>query len=148
MIIDKNRYLNRLKDFSSWNEGKSDDEKITLLEYATFVTTPDILFAMDALLSPEIIHYEGGVFIKDKFDKEIYSLWKAKNLSILETEKVMNHIHLKTVLQSDCDDFEVARQSAHIICKFWNVWFAKDGLEACIFGDNLDSLAVTLFHKA
>ncbi|MDQ7050517.1 MAG: hypothetical protein Q9M92_13705 [Enterobacterales bacterium] len=35
--------LDSLKEYSSWNQGKGADDRITLFDFATFIATPDML---------------------------------------------------------------------------------------------------------
>lgn len=145
--MDKNKAISKLTEYSSWNYGKAEADQITLFDFSTFIASPDLIFAMQALLSPDIIRHAECCFLEEKFDLEVFCLWQEKKLSKNQIEKVMNHIHMTRIIQDGCYDYEILKCCAEIICEFWNMKFKNEGLIAEYFGDDLDNLAITLSTK-
>lgn len=139
--------LNSLKEYSSWNEGKDVDDKITLFDFATFIATPDMLFAISELFNPELFWFDDCCFIKEKFSEEIYNLWKLKGLEKKDIEKVMNHIHITSILQDEELELNIAKNCAELIVRMWNKIFTSKEVVGVVIGTELNDLAVTITSK-
>jgi hypothetical protein len=143
MDVDRS-IIDKLDDYSLWNEGKDESDRISLLDYACFNATPDLLIAVMELLNPTLINHEGSYFIKTRFDKSTYDDWKKEAVEKKEVEKVMNHIHVTSIFQNQDLDIEVAELAAILITNCWNREFENLSLEASVIGDSIEDLAVTL----
>ena len=139
--------LGDLKEYSSWNKGKANDDKITLFDFATFIATPDMLFAISELFNPELFWFDGCCFIKEKFSKEAYGSWKSKGLEKTEIEKVMNHIHITSILQGEELELNMAESCSELIVYMWNKAFISKDVVGAVIGTELNDLAVTITSK-
>lgn len=145
MIVENENNYDFLKEYSSWNRGKKTDQKITLFDFATFIATPDLIFAMSALFSPKLVAHDGSFFIDQKFSIPNYERWKKQGLSSVEIEKVINHIHMTTILQSSDVDYLEAKKCADLITSMWNKCISEESVKAIVVGEVIEDLAVTIF---
>jgi hypothetical protein len=136
----------RLSDFRSWNEGKCEADRISLLTYATFVATPDLLFAFASLFFCELVEVEKHYFIKDRFDVRVYEDWKKRLDDPRAIQRVMNHIHISTLLQNADVDEAQARSCAELLAAAWNEVHLRRGATAEVHGTTLEDLSVTLVN--
>jgi len=140
--------LRDLSDFASWNEGKSPDHRISLFDYACFNATPDSLLGIMELLHPSLIIYKNSHFLEAKFDEEVYGLWSEKGLDSVAIEKIMNHVHLTTIFQSQDIDYPLARFVAEKIVFFWSSGFQNIDVIGEVSGETIEGLAITLYTKS
>jgi hypothetical protein len=138
---------NELREYSSWNTGKLAEDRITLFDYSTFIATPDILFAMAELFDPKLYRFEGCYFIEEKFSEDIYLSWKLKGLGKREIEKVMNHIHITSILQDSDMSIALAKHCCELIVDMWNKIFRNNNITSEVLGSNLEDLSITFFSN-
>ncbi|MFB2833384.1 hypothetical protein [Floridanema evergladense] len=87
----------QLIDFQQWKQANGDE--FSLWDYLFGVANAEIAIAFTKLFLPDIIEHEGGIFLAQAFNKEIYEQWKAKlGNDITAIEKVMNHQHIDDLL--------------------------------------------------
>lgn len=86
-----------LPDFLTWQAA---NPGYTLDRHAYPVVQPDQFFAIASLLWPSLVRHEGGIFLSDGFGIPAFRQWFAQTLSLAATERVMNHRHMRDMLQS------------------------------------------------
>lgn len=133
--------LHLLSDFNSWNEGQPQD-RISIFDYLCFNATPDLLFGFAALFFCELIKVEGHWFIQSRFDHESYERWKNKGLDVVEIQRVMNHIHIRSLLQQQPLDDSLAMACAQLIKRAWDQVHKEKMMVAEVHGG--EDISVTL----
>jgi hypothetical protein len=85
--------LDNLKNFQKWQEVNGAD--FSLWDYMFRVSKAELAIALSTLFWPDFIEYEGGVFLAQVFNLEVYYQWK-KNLDndLTAIERVLNHQHI------------------------------------------------------
>lgn len=59
----------------------------------------EVALAFTKLFLPDLIEHEGGIFLSEVFNNEIYEQWKTKlGNDITKIEQVMNHQHIDDIL--------------------------------------------------
>jgi hypothetical protein len=137
----------QLGDFHSWSKGGPDKKMVSLLDYVGFVATPDLLFGFAALFWPDLVVHDGLRFLASGFSSEVYDQWRAAGRNPLETQRVMNHVHVATLLQQQGVSADVAVEVAHSIAAIWSRTLGPEGLLAEAIGSSLDDAAVTFFEN-
>jgi hypothetical protein len=135
----------KLSDLRSWAQGGSDPESVTLLDYVSFVATPDLLFAFAELFFPETILYEGRRFLASGFKAETYEQWIRSGRSPEEVQRVMNHVHISTLFQGQYVADDTALEAAHAIAQIGTQTLGPYGVRAEVMGATFADFAVT-FH--
>lgn len=92
-----------LEELASWRRANGDDG-ITLLDVLCFVATLDSLAAHLALFDPEIVIHRGVRFTSSHFDVSTCEAWLATGLTLPEVQRVMNHVHVSTIIQAGASD--------------------------------------------
>ena len=144
---DPNKLISELSDFNAWKARSPEKNKFTLLDYVACVATPDLMVGFSELFFPKLITHDGEYFIASRFSLEAYSLWRAKPTPIRDTQIVMNHIHIGTLVQNQKVSNEMAIELAHIVARFWAKLFSEYGLTAEATGSDLWDAQVTLYRK-
>jgi len=112
--------LSELKDYLAIRER---NPGFRLSEYAWLKLTPDVLVSTMAILWPTFIMRNGGMFFEEGFSEKVFHQWIAHfNGDIHETEKMMNHQHIRDLIQSDnrLPDSVVRYLGQALVC-FWQV---------------------------
>lgn len=138
--------LSQLEDFRQWAEGGPRAEDVTLLDYVGFVATPDSLFAFAALFFPELAVYKGRRFLRAGFSVELYEAWANKGHTEEEIQRVLNHVHISTILQHGPISDVLACEAANTISQIWQRTLGPDGLTIEAVGSRYDDLAVTFYE--
>lgn len=138
-----NAVLESLQDFQAWKAGKPDFD---LLDYAGCVATPDLFFALSAVLAPELVVHEGNYFFASHFERSTYEAWKEKRRDPIAIQKVMNHLHLSTLFQAQDIPPAVVKTIAGRLASIWSLVFADKGLVGEASGNSLEDAEVTLFR--
>lgn len=87
----------QLTDFQRWKKANSDD--FSLWDYLFGVSSVEVALAFTKLFWPDFVEHEGGIFLSEAFNSQIYERWKAQmGNDIAEIEKVMNHQHIDDIL--------------------------------------------------
>jgi len=136
------RILDSLADFQSWKQGR---RKFDLIDYAMCTATPDSLCAFLELVDPLLIKHDGHFFLAHQFDLAAYEAWHVKLDKISEIQKVMNHIHISSLVQDQEVGDGVALHIAQRLAGCWSRTFQHLGLKAECYGSCLDDAQVTFF---
>lgn len=134
-----------LPDLARWRSSAAGGKEISLLDYVGFVATPDLLFAFAELFRPALVFHEGVYFIKDRFDSKSFDEWRSRLGDLESVQKMMNHLHISTILQGQSIPDDVAVWSARLIADIWSSVFFQLGLRGLAFGESLHDAAVTLY---
>lgn len=92
-------YLNteQMSDFQQWKKANSDD--FSLWNYLSGAANVEIALAFTTLFWPDFVEHDGGIFLAEAFNQEIYEQWKAElGNDIAAIERVMNHQHIDDIL--------------------------------------------------
>ncbi|MBD0314129.1 MAG: hypothetical protein ICV86_15100 [Microcoleus sp. T3-bin5] len=95
----KQIYLNadKLSDFQQWKKANGDD--FSLWDYLFGAANIEIAIAFTKLFWPDFVEHEGGIFLSEAFNSEIYEQWKIElGNDIAAIEQVMNHQHVDDIL--------------------------------------------------
>lgn len=142
-VLEKSDLLHQLGDLQKWKRsGKTVDFR--LIDYVFCVGTPDLLFGYAELLVPELIEQDGALFIAERFDQDTYHSWMSRLNDQVAVQRVMNHLHLSSLLQDQEVSDNVAREAAIRIASVWSRVFAEKGLVGEVYGSTLDDLEVSL----
>lgn len=136
----------QLANFNEWSKTGPEPATISLLDYVGFVATPDLLFGFAALFWPDLIVHDGLRFLASGFSAEAYDDWKRTGKAPQEVQRVMNHLHVSTLLQQQVVSDEVAVEAARVIATIWSRTLGPEGLVAEAVGGGLDDAAVTFFE--
>jgi len=143
MKISEN-HLELLSDFQVWNEGKAVHDRITLLDYVSFNATAELVLGFGELFFCELILVDQNYFIESRFDFATYAKWKASLPDIRAIQRVINHIHMRTLLQSHPVSDALAVACAETIAKVWNEIHRAKSLRAEVHGSVFDDVSATL----
>ena len=141
------KLIEQLSDFQAWASTGPTASKIDLLDYVGFIATPDMLFAFGELFRPTLLLHDNNYFIASRFSEEAFKLWKEKLQDASEIQKVINHVHISTLLQQQTISDELAAESATLIATIWSSVFQDKGLVGLAFGETFGDAAVTLLRK-
>ena len=135
----------QLEEFQRWRNTEK-GESITLFDFAGFIATPDILCGLVALLFPDCLSHRGKFFLANHFSDSLYDSWMEKLDSVAEVQKVLNHVHISTVLQDTDISDELACQFAELLCSAWRR--SLRGLELTVEsgGAGYDDAYVTFYQ--
>jgi hypothetical protein len=88
-----------LKDYQAWVKK---DPTITLMLYAQFNATPDLIVAMAKFFYPDFIVYEECIFFQHhSFDVANFNEWKkVLKGDLTQVELVMNHVHIDDLFRN------------------------------------------------
>jgi hypothetical protein len=140
-----NKIIPNLRDYSRWKETDL-GEGITLFDYAGFVATPDILCAIFSLFFPACVFYRGGYFLANHFDEALYETWSDKLDSTVEIQRVLNHVHVSTVLQNQEVSDMMACQCAELLGLAWERSLRQFDVRIESGGSGYDDAYVTFFQ--
>lgn len=136
----------QLADVRAWAAGGPDPDLVTLLDYVGFAATPDLLFAFADLFWPDLVVHEGLRFLASGFTVDTYEQWRRSGRSPEEIQRVMNHVHVSTLLQQKDVSDETAVEAARIIAGIWGRTLGPEDIVAEAMGTELADAAVT-FHE-
>jgi hypothetical protein len=140
--------LAELDDLEAWSRtGPAGRGTITLLDYVGFVATPDAFFGFAALFWPDTLVHEGHVFLASGFEVASFDAWRDRGLALREIQRVMNHVHVSTVLQNQDISDAVAREVARVLAAVWTRTLGAEGLEVECFGESFHDAAVTFSQR-
>lgn len=137
--------LSQLTDFRAWALGGADPGRVTLLDYVGFVSTPDLLFGFAELFFPDLVVHEGRRFLASGFSIDTYEQWLNAGRTPEEIQRVMNHLHISTLLQQQNVSDEVAVEAARIVAQVWFRTLGPEGVAVESGGAGLEDAAVTFF---
>ncbi len=137
--------MSELKDFAAWSQTGVQPGAITLIDYVGFVATPDLLFGFASLFSPDLVVHEGLRFLASGFSVKTYEQWVTQGTAPKEIQRVMNHLHISTLLQQGASD-AVATETARTIAAIWSRTLGPEGLIAESLGSGIEDAAVTFFE--
>jgi len=84
--------INKMPNFQQWK--KSNNGDFSIFDYLGAVGNMELVIALTKLFYPDVVEHEGGIFLAETFQPEIYEQWKAQLENMNEIERVMNHLHL------------------------------------------------------
>src|SRR5688572_2080339 len=112
--------INELTDYQSWAKGIQSPRPFSLFDYVSCVGNADSFFGFAELFYPTLIDHNGHQFLASKFSREAYDLWVAQNTSPIEIQRVMNHVHVHTIMQQQDASDELADEVARVLAKIWS----------------------------
>ncbi len=87
----------KLIDFQQWKKANGDN--FSLLDYLFGVSSIEVALAFTKLFWPDFVEHEGGIFLSEAFNREIYEQWKVQlGNDITAIERVINHQHIDDIL--------------------------------------------------
>ena len=95
----KQIYLNadKLRDFQQGKKAKGDD--FSPWDYLFGAANIEIARAFTKLFGSDFVEHEGGIFLSEAFNSQIYEQWKIeRGNDVAAIEKVMNHQHIDDIL--------------------------------------------------
>jgi hypothetical protein len=91
--------VDKLADFQ--RRKKINDGDYTLWDYLFGVANIEIAIIFTKLFWPDFIEHEGGIFLSEAFNCQIYEQWKIElGNDVAAIEQVMNHQHVDDLLPS------------------------------------------------
>ncbi len=88
---------NEMSEFQQWKKANGDD--FSLWDYLSGVANVEVALAFTKLFCPDLVEHDGGIFLSEAFNQEIYEQWKAElRNDIAAIERVMNHQHIDDLL--------------------------------------------------
>lgn len=86
-----------MSDFQQWKKVNGDD--FSIWDYLSGVATVEMAIAFTTLFWPDFVEHDGGIFLAEAFNQEIYEQWKAElGDDIAAIERVMNHQHIDDII--------------------------------------------------
>ncbi|MGK7873522.1 MAG: hypothetical protein AB4426_09465 [Xenococcaceae cyanobacterium] len=87
----------KMLDFQQWRKANNDD--FSLWDYIFAVANVEVALALTKLFWPDFVEHEGGIFLSQAFNPQVYEQWKAQlENDITAIEQVMNHQHIDDLL--------------------------------------------------
>jgi hypothetical protein len=87
----------RTEDFYQWKKVNNDD--FSSWDYLFEIANVEIAIAFTKLFWPDFVEHEGGIFLQEVFNLEIYEQWKSQlGNDINAIERVVNHQHIEDLL--------------------------------------------------
>ncbi|MBE9094266.1 hypothetical protein [Tychonema sp. LEGE 07203] len=87
----------QLSDFQQWKKANGDD--FSLWDYLFGSANIEIAIAFTKLFWPDFVEHEGGIFLSEAFNSQIYEQWKIElGNDVAAIEQVMNHQHIDDIL--------------------------------------------------
>jgi hypothetical protein len=134
-----------LTEFQSWQTQNENSPPLTAIDFVGFLATRGLFFGFAELFCPSVVAYKGGVFLADGFSEENVEAWLGKGIGLRETQRVINHLHISTLIQNqevgEIDAIEIADHLAFI----WRLTLAQYSVVVEIIGEGFEDLAVTFF---
>jgi hypothetical protein len=137
--------VSELADFRSW---KRDSQSFDLLDYAGCVLTPDVLISVLSVVEPTLVVHDGEYFLASHFDPATYDSWLEKLGTKVKVQRMMNHIHISTLLQDQQISDALAVFVAEQIARLWSLVLASKGLIGEASGDSLEDVTVTFYRRS
>jgi hypothetical protein len=120
----RHEILANLKEFKAWSNSGPPGADISPIDFVGFVATPELFFGFAELFCPALVERNGGVFLAAGFSDEILGAWLAKGISVIEAQRVMNHVHISTLIQNQSISDELAVEIAEHLAQIWNLTLA------------------------
>ncbi|MDP3279189.1 MAG: hypothetical protein Q8Q09_28620 [Deltaproteobacteria bacterium] len=139
--------LKSLDDVAAWQSSNPRSEPITLLDYVGFVATPDTFFAFADLYSPSLVVHAGYRFVASRFSVDTYDAWVRTGTPLLDIQRVLNHVHISTLIQNIEVSDHVAVEAARVLGELWQRTLGPHGLEVGVSGTTLDDAQVTFWES-
>ena len=133
-----------LPDLNAWRTRNAAD--ISLLDYVSFICTPDSFFAYAELFAPTLVNHAGEYFIASKFSVDSYDEWFTRLKDTRAVQRVMNHIHISTLFQQQFVPDQLAAAAASTLATIWSRQFASLDLVGKAAGTDLANAEVTLYR--
>lgn len=143
----KDSVLSQLRDFLAWSKAGAAPGPISLFDYVGFIATLDSLFGFAELFCPALVIHEGFHFLSSGFSVDTYNAWVRQGRTPEEIQRVMNHVHMSTLLQNQEVGDEAALEAARVIAEIWARTLGPEGLVAEAIGDGFEDAAVTFYQR-
>lgn len=144
----KDSIIRELSGVRAWSQTGADGKTISLLDYVCFTATPDMFFGFAALFYPELITHEGRRFLASGFTVAAYDAWAQQGRTANEIQRVLNHLHVSTLIQNQELSDEVAVEIARVVAHIWARTLGPEGLVVEALGSTFVDAAVTFFAPA
>lgn len=138
--------LKKLLNYQAWVQANLSAPP-TLLDYVGFTADPDALFSFAELFCPELVVHEGFHFLASGLAPGTIEGWIAKGLDMRAIQRVVNHIHISSLLQGRQIGDDVAVEAARVIAHIWSRTLAPEGLVAEAFGTDYGEAGVTFYRR-
>ncbi|MGK7900051.1 MAG: hypothetical protein AB4352_01305 [Hormoscilla sp.] len=144
-----NLHADKLPDFQQWKKVNNDD--FSLWDYLFGVGSVELAIAFSKLFWPDTIEHEGGIFLSEAFDLQIYEQWKAKlGNDMTSIERVINHQHVDDILPgSQAVGMENILYLGKAIAQMWQsrlkVLYPQRSFE--VNCDRVEHSVVVTFHQ-
>lgn len=87
----------QLLNFQQWKKVNGDN--FSFWDYLFGVSNVEIAIIFTKLFWPDFVEHEGGIFLSEAFNIQIYEQWKAQmGNDITSIERVINHQHIDDIL--------------------------------------------------
>lgn len=108
-----------MSNYQEWKQANGNE--FSLWDYLAGVANVEVALAFTKLFFPDVVEYEGGIFLSEAFNQEIYEQWKAKlGTDIAAIERVINHQHVDDILPgADKVGIENLSYLGHKIKQMW-----------------------------
>ena len=144
----KESVMSQLNDFRAWSATGAAPGPISLFDYVGFIATIDSLFGFAALFLPDLVVHDGLRFLASGFSGETYDAWVREGKTPHEIQRVMNHVHISTLLQQQEVSDEAAVEAARVIAEIWSRTLGTEGLIAEAVGTGFADAAITFYEGA
>lgn len=103
------------------------DPAITPLGWLHAESDIETAVAFTALFWPELVEHDGGIFLREFFDPEVYEDWKRKlGSDTAAIERVMNHRHIADLLPgADGVGFKNLQHLGEVLAATWRARLAS-----------------------
>ncbi len=87
----------KTEDFYQWKKVNNND--FSSWDYLFGIANVESAIAFTKLFWPDFVEHEGGIFLQEVFNLEIYEQWKSQlGNDINAIERVVNHQHIEDLL--------------------------------------------------
>jgi len=137
--------LQELDAFKAWSRSGPPGSQISPIDFIGFIATPDLFFGFVGLFCPEVVQRRGGVFLASGFTDEALDAWLRKGTTLREAQRVMNHIHVSTLIQDQVVSDELAIEIADHLASIWNLTLGGHSVVAERIGTGAVDAATTFY---
>jgi len=142
-----------IKEYVEWKNANPDD--FSWWNYVNMKADLDMALAFAKFYSPEVIIIEDYFFLKDKFSKRLFELWKKEcNNSKIDVEKMMNIYQLRDFFHINDQDTnnidEKLKALGNVLKFFWEMSFSRrypdKQVKVEVFEEDDEELFITVYE--
>ena len=142
-----------IKEYVEWKNANPDN--FSWWNYVNMKADLDMALAFAKFYSPEVIIIEDYFFLKDKFSKRLFELWKKEcNNSKIDVEKMMNIYQLRDffhINDQDTDNIdEKLKALGNVLKFFWEMSFSRryqdKQVKVEVFKEDDEELFITVYE--